>query len=46
MAPLELQALLEVPMRRLQNVKTLICWPSRMHIYCSVEKAYSLTPQC
>ena len=34
--PLELQALLEIPMRRLQNVKTLICWPSRMQIYGSV----------
>ena len=25
--------LVEVPMMRLPNVKILLCWPSRMHMY-------------
>ena len=29
--------LLEAPTMILQNTKTLLCWPSRMHIYGFVE---------
>ena len=34
--------LLEVPTTRLPNVKMLLCWPSRMHIYCFAEIALYL----
>ena len=30
----------EVPTMRLPNVKMLLCWPSRMHIYGSVGPLY------
>ena len=29
--------LMEAPTMRLPNIKILLCWPSRMHIYGSVE---------
>ena len=36
-APTHFFHLMEAPTMRIPNVKILLCWPSRMHIYGSVE---------
>ena len=35
--PVHFFHLMEVPTMRLPNIKMLLHWPSRMHIYCFVE---------